>query len=349
MVKLYIPTMGRLLVAEQRDGTWRLASHLVGMQVMCLAVDPFHPARVYSGTYGRGLWRSDDAGRSWDPIGDVPFATSTGGIPFGTITAVAVSSVDHVGDHGVVYVGTEPSTLFRSEDGGATWQELRAFRDLSSAATWSFPPKPATSHVRCITPDPHVPGRVFVAVEAGALVRTLDGGAHWEDRVSDGPIDTHTLVMHPSAPDRLYAAAGDGLFTPGKGYQESADGGLTWQCPDDGLAEHYLRSVAVDPAEPDTIVISAATTPLPLPDGAFAEPALYRTTRGEPWQKVWQVKGTMLLYVASHAAEPGVFYALGAEGVYRSPDAGLSWDHLALPWSHELARPFPQALVLSDE
>jgi hypothetical protein len=86
-----------------------------------------------------------------------------------------------------------------------------------------------------------------------------------------------------------------------------------------------------------------------LADGTFAEPALYRKTRGEPWQKVWQVRGTMLLYVASHAAEPGVFYALGFGGAYRSPDAGLTWEHLALPWSEELARQFPQALVLSDD
>ena len=57
----------------------------------------------------------------------------------------------------------------------------------------------------------------------------------------------------------------------------------------------------------------------------------------------------MLLYVASHAAEPGVFYALGFGGGYRSSDAGLTWEQLALPWSRELAQQFPQALVLGDD
>src|SRR5437588_2281632 len=96
-------TMGRLLIAEQHDGRWWIASHLVGMQVMSLAIDPFHSERVYCGTYGRGLWCSDDTGRSWEPIGDVPFNTGEGGIPIGTITAIAVSSAERVGEHGVVY------------------------------------------------------------------------------------------------------------------------------------------------------------------------------------------------------------------------------------------------------
>src|SRR5258706_13393788 len=69
MMKLYIPTMGRLLVAEQQDGKWQLASHLGGMQVMSLAIDPFHPERVYCGTYRRGFLGTDDSGRSWGPIG----------------------------------------------------------------------------------------------------------------------------------------------------------------------------------------------------------------------------------------------------------------------------------------
>jgi len=57
-----------------------------------------------------------------------------------------------------------------------------------------------------------VANRVFVAIEAGALVRTFDGGRIWRDRVRGGPYDTHTALTHPLAPGRIYSAAGDGTL-----------------------------------------------------------------------------------------------------------------------------------------
>src|SRR5262249_49337629 len=159
---------------------------------------PIRPDRVYCGTFGRGLWRSEDGGTTWKPIGDSGRAMEAyngTGIRSAQITAVAVSPIDRCDGQNIVYAGTEPAALDRSEDGGNAWRELSRLRELPSAPTWSFPPRPYTSHVRWITPDPLVSGRVFVAIEAGALVKSIDGGEHWEDRVPDGPIDTHTLLM----------------------------------------------------------------------------------------------------------------------------------------------------------
>src|SRR5207248_1004427 len=116
------------------------------------------------------------------------------------------------------------------------------------AATWSFPPRPYTHHVRAIAGDPHAPGRLYVAIEAGALVRSDDGGATWHDRVMGGPIDSHTLATHPAAPGRVYSAAGDGFGQPGSGYLESPDGGGTWRPNGAGMAVHYCWGLALDTA-----------------------------------------------------------------------------------------------------
>ena len=104
----------------------------------CLAVDPEDPDTLYVGTSDEGLFKSVDGGKSWDGLS---------GIEHPRITAVAVSPVD-----GAVYAGTEPSALFVSRDGGASWRELEEMRNLPSQPTWSFPPRPWTSHVRAIAP-----------------------------------------------------------------------------------------------------------------------------------------------------------------------------------------------------
>ncbi|HEV2235586.1 MAG TPA: glycosyl hydrolase, partial [Ktedonobacterales bacterium] len=195
MTKLYLAMSEAIAIASQRHedhGEWAVDVQLVGSQPQCLALDRHRPQRVYCGTFDQGLWRSDNAGASWEHVG--------AGIAQQAVTAVAVSLTERAGDHGVVYVGTEPSRLYRSEDGGSTWRELSALRQLPSAPTWGLPDRPSISHVRWITPDPLVAGRLFVAIEAGALLRSLDGGQTWEDRKPSGPYDTHTLVMHRLAP-----------------------------------------------------------------------------------------------------------------------------------------------------
>jgi len=321
MMKLYIAIDEALAVVSRRNGEWMADLRLVGSQPQCVAVDPLRPQQVYCGTFDQGLWRSNDAGDSWEHADE--------GITHKQVMAVAVSAMESVGDSGVVYAGTEPTALFRSEDCGDTWRELAALRQLPSAPTWSFPPRPYTSHIRWITPDPLVAGRVFAAVEAGALLRSLDGGQTWEDRKPGGPFDTHTLVMHRLAPDRLYSAAGDGFMQPGNGFVVSEDGGETWYRPGTGLQHHYLWSVAADPSDPTTIVISAARGPQEAHNPRQAESAIYRRSGSSQWQQVRsglpEPQGLLASVLVAHEAEPGVFYAANNKGVFRSADAGSTW------------------------
>lgn len=216
MRRMYAAMEDELLVVEGVEHT-RTERRLEGCEPRCLAADPLRPELLYCGTAERGLWRSADAGASWEPVGE--------GVRHPAVTAAAVSAAERVDGRGVVYAGTEPSTLFRSEDGGSSWRELEGMRDLPSFPEWSFPPRPETSHVRWISPDLAVPGRLFVCIEAGALIRSHDGGETWQDRVDDGPLDTHTLALHEDAPGRLYSAAGDGSISTGREYSQSPDGG----------------------------------------------------------------------------------------------------------------------------
>jgi photosystem II stability/assembly factor-like uncharacterized protein len=344
MTSIFVALSNGLARFQRQQGHWQVQYALEGLHAQCLAADPLQPERLYCGTFGSGLWASSDAGRSWHAVGE--------GMRSPQMMAVAVSGVERAGAWGVVYAGTEPSALYRSEDGGSTWQELPGLLALPSASTWSFPPRPYTSHVRAIGLDPLRPGVLVVAIEAGALVRSFDGGQTWEDRQPGGPFDSHTLGLPRQRPGYIYSAAGDGFMQPGQGFAESHDGGDTWERPGAGLQHHYLWGLAVDPADPDTLVVSAANGPRQAHDAGHAASAIYRRTSGDPWQQVQEglpaSEGLLASVLAANVAEPGVFYAANNQGVYRSPDAGVNWERLELPWPEQGQRQRPESLLILE-
>jgi photosystem II stability/assembly factor-like uncharacterized protein len=336
MTSLAIATRDALLILRQ-GAEWSLEQHLIGRQPQSIAVDPGDPARLYVGTAENGLWRSADAGRTWETVG--------AGIPFPEVTAVAVErSLDS--RPGVVYAGTEPSTLSRADDGGDTWHELKALLQLPSSSSWSFPPKPETHHVRWIETDPNLAGRLYVAIEAGALVRSNDRGETWHDRVPGGPIDTHTAAAHREAPGRLYSAAGDGYF-------ESLDGGESWSRPMDGLRHGYLVGVAVDPGDADTVVVSAASGPYVAYRPGNAEAYVYSKTAGQPFELAMQglpgARGTVASRLATHPGQPHTFYAANNHGLFGSQDGGMSWKGLEIAWPQGVFRRGVDALAVFME
>jgi hypothetical protein len=248
------------------------------------------------------------------------------------------------GDPERLYVGSADQGVWRTLDGARTWAPVGRGVVGANVTAVAVAPGPTTHHVRWIAVDPHDPRHLYVAIEAGALIQSADGGDTWTDRAPDGPYDTHTLALHPHAPGRLYSAAGDGYF-------ESRDDGRTWESPEAGLRHGYLFGVAVDPEDPDVVVVSAASGPGRAYSAPAAATYIYLRRGNGAWTQIHdglpEPKGTTISVFATHRDLPHVVYAANNRGLFRSPDAGASWEPLpAAPWPERLLTQAAQGLAV---
>ena len=300
MPRYFAALSDRLLVG---DGVW--SERLVGRGLECLAVAPAAPERAFVGTAEEGLQRTTDGGSSWTT------ALTAGD----RVTSVTVSPHDPE----EVWAGTEPSAVYRSTDGGESWTERPGLTGLDSASRWSFPPRPHTHHVRWIALAPDDPEQLYVAIEAGAFVRSPDAGATWLDHPDGARRDNHTLATHPDAPERVYTAAGDG-------YALSTDRGETWTHPQEGLDHRYVWGLAVHPDDPETVVASAASGARSA-HSTDGESYVYRTS-GEEWTTAMEgLSGPDGLARPVLTADDEGVLALTNHGLFRSTDA-WAWDRV---------------------
>lgn len=305
MARLY--AAGSSAVAVVDDG--KIESTLEGRGARCLAVDPEDPGTLYVGTSDEGLFKSEDGGRIWEKLP---------GVGHPRVTAVAVSPAG-----GAIYAGTEPSSLFVSRDGGASWRELEGMRHLPSAPTWSFPPRPWTSHVRAIAPSHADPDLVVVGIELGGVVRSTDGGQTWQDQRPGAQADCHSLAAHHADPELLYEAGGGG-------FAQSRDFGDSWEAADEGMGMRYAWGLAVDAEDPELVYASAASGPGRAHGGGPSEASIYRRMNGGRWEAVLEDLAAFPYALCQDPETPGTLYAgLGDGTVLISPDSGRSWSEVA--------------------
>lgn len=303
---------------------------LPGLQITALATDPGDRRRIYCATYNRGLWRSNDAGETWLPVGTPQgfFRKPTeGAIEQRETTFVSVSPVPGQNGRHAVWVGTEPSRLYRSTDHGETFDLVSAL-DLPSRKSWSFPPRPKTNHVQCIahTSD----GAIHLAIEAGAMIRSRDGGKTFKDRLPDSPLDTHVLLTHPLAPGSLYAALGDAFFRRNRSFAESFDNGDTWHYSGKGLeAAPYLYGLAIHPENPRDLLVAAAASPRKAHvDGGSS---IYRR-EGDGWSEDadgFPRDSSLIPVLSADNNHPGRWFALSNMGLFVKEPAARIWKNLA--------------------
>ena len=310
MTRLLVATGASLVRATDAEG--ELLLERPGLHAV--AVDARRPERIAAGSRGAGVWTSEDGGATW----------ADAGLPAPDVFSVAF------GPDGALYAGCEPSALYVRRE-GEPWRELSALRELPSAPTWSFPPRPWTSHVRWIAPSPHDAGLVLVGIELGGLMRTTDGGETWADHRPGAQRDVHALAWHPTEPGRAYEAAGGGAAW-------SRDGGETWEPADDGRDRHYTWALAVDPSDPDRWYVSAAPGPFEAHGDLPARSGLWRWCAGGPWEELdlGLPRPLETMPYALAWADGRLVAGLRDGRLLESDDAGETWRSLEVAGLHRV-------------
>ena len=276
------PSSGNLLPELH----WRCIGPFRGGRTRAVAGVPSEPNVFYMGQVDGGVWKSDDYGRTWNPIFDSESSQSIGAI------AVAPS------DPNTIYVASGEGLarpdlsvgngIYKSTDAGKTWTHL-GLRD--------------GQQIPALAVDPRDPNRVFAAVlghpygpnEERGVFRSTDGGATWTKILyKDQDTGASDIEMDPSNPDVLYASLwqlrlgpwedGGELQGTGGGLFKSTDGGNTWKQLTNGLPKNLVQIyVAIAPSNPSRLYATVGTT------------------------------------------SPGDYASAAGLGVYRSDDAGATW------------------------
>ena len=203
-----------------------------------------------AGSYGNGLFRSDDSGASWMPIDAGLTATA-----FRTI-------VPDPHTPGAILCGAEPARLFRSHDDGLSWQELDGIRALAGCDDWYLPYSPRAGALRNVFAPPDG-NRLLAAVEVGGLIDSRDDGATWSYCPVPGGPDLHHITGHPDDPRILVASVGwAGLkgetrpadAPPLGGVALSRDGGQSWE----RFHSDYTRATIIPPSRPNLLLAAPA-------------------------------------------------------------------------------------------
>lgn len=317
MVSIFLATTRPGLVRAERgaDSGWRVASLLKNLEVQCLTSDAHHPQIVYAGTRGQGVWRSQDQGTTWHPMGLQGYH----------VKALATSRIVPE----TIYAGTKPACLFVSRDDGTTWTELTTFRQIPSRRFWVSPAeKPFIGYVQAIALSPTDPETIVVGIELGAVVRSQDGGHTWTDHRSGALRDCHSLVFHVSNGDWIYEAGGTGA-----GVAVSQTAGERWAQPRDDLDRHYGWAVAADPARPDIWYASLSSSALKAHSEHHAQAIIVRSVGGAPWQTLTgglpQPLNHMPYVLLTDPLAPGQVYAGLSNGeVWQGTEYGDTWQPL---------------------
>lgn len=344
------------LHADSRRAKWRLSSpHFLGHIIHHVVQDPRAPQVLLmaarTGHLGPTVFRSTNAGRSWNEARIPPaFPKAPEGQKGLVVDHVFWLTPGHASEPDVWYAGVSPQGLFRSEDGGVTWQGVSGFNSHPMRTAWTGGEQDGTPDgpkLHSILVDPRDPKHLYIGMSSGGVFESTDAGASWTplnkgcradflpDPEPEYGHDPHRVCLHPLQPDRLYQQNHCGIYR-----MERAEG--RWI----RIGERMPKKIGdigfpivLHPRDPDTVWVfpmdGTEVWPRVSPDG---RPAVYVTRNaGKTWARQdkgfpkshawWTVKRQAM------AADPhqpvGLYLGTTSGEVWASRNAGAAWNCIA--------------------
>ncbi len=310
---------------------WRLIGPWRGGRVTAVTGVPGKPNLYYMGATGGGVWKTENAGTTWENISD-------GFFNVGTIGAVAVAD----SDHNVLYVGTGESPIrgvttshgdgvYKSTDGGKTWTHIGLKESGQISKIRIHPTNPDIAYVG-------VQGQIWGPNPERGVFRTTDGGKTWQHVLKTGP---HTgasdLRMDPTNPRILYA----GMWHHGRkpwyiqsggtdgGIFKSTDGGDSWTKLSGGLPEMIGKiGIDVSDSRPERVYAIIEAEP--------GQGGLWRSEDGgENWSlinghRVLHTRAWYYIHIEADPINADTVYVLNT-GLMKSIDGGHTWELKSTP------------------
>ena len=365
-----------ILTSDDKRKRWDVKGpQFGGWEIYHLKGSPADPNRIYasqtSGWFGQIIQRSDDGGKTWHLPGLKPGEPTSGTtnppeMPKGdsnkfvydTSAATGKPLTTHqwydgtqhpwefkrvwhlepsLTDPDTVYAGVEDAALFRTTDGGQTWQELAGLRGHPSGSQWV--PGAGGMCLHTIILDKANPKRIYVAISSAGAFRTDDAGATWKPinrglhsqfmPNPDAEVGhcVHKLAMHPSRPNVLFMQKHWDVM-------RTDDAGESWQEVSGNLPSDFGFPIAVHSHEPDTIYVIPIKSDSEhyVPEGKLR---VYRSRKGgNEWEPLTKGLPQTDCYVDvlrdAMAVDPldpcGVYFGTTGGQVYASVDDGDSWN-----------------------
>ncbi|MGE5262705.1 MAG: WD40/YVTN/BNR-like repeat-containing protein [Acidobacteriota bacterium] len=342
-----------ILRGDKTRHNWKMTNRMfIGATIHHMVMDPRDGGTILmtavTGHLGPTVYRSTDQGKTWKEATKPPaFPQAASGEKGLVLDHNFWLSPGHPSEPDVWYLGSSPSSLFRSEDGGSTWEGVKGFNDHPKRTTWvggGDPPDGATLHSILI--DPRDLNHMYIGLSAGGVFESIDKGADWkplnqglvsqflESPTAEYGHDPHLFRLHPLQPDRLYQQNHEGIYRMDRdeGKWVRIGTNLPEQLNDHGFP------IVLHPRDPETVWVFPVEG---FPQGRVpheGKPAVYETNNGgKTWKRKskgmpksdgWFTVKRQGMTADTH--DPvGVYFGTTGGEVWASLDEGASWSRLA--------------------